>query len=71
MIEDLNKEELNSKREIMAQQYKEQIEFLKLQKEYNVLIRDITVAQAEALNAKLAIAQLNASTNEKDTQEGK
>jgi len=53
----LSDEEMAAKREEISQFYKENIEHLKIQKEYEEHLRDIEKARAERVQAQMFLAQ--------------
>ncbi len=55
--EELSEEQLSAKREEITQFYKENVEHLKTQLEYENLLRDIEKARAERIQAQLFISQ--------------
>lgn len=67
---ELSKEELQKRREEITNFYKENIKHLKVQKEYQELLRDIEKARAEQLQAQIFLAQAyNTQNEEEDGQE--
>jgi len=61
--EPLSKEEIIARRAEITAYYKESIEHLKVQKEYEELLRDIEEARASKLQTQLALSQYYASQN--------
>lgn len=55
--QELSEEQLSAKREEITQFYKENVEHLKIQLEYENLLRDIEKARAERIQAQVFIAQ--------------
>ena len=66
---ELSKEELQKRREEITAFYKENIKHLKVQKEYEELLRDVEKARAERLQAQMFLAQAYAA-GEEGEQEG-
>ena len=54
---ELTKEELQKRREEITAFYKENIKHLKVQKEYEELLRDIEQARAERIQSQMFLAQ--------------
>jgi hypothetical protein len=54
---ELSKEELKQRREEITSFYKENIKHLKVQKEYEELLRDIEKARAERIQSQMFLAQ--------------
>ena len=54
---ELTKEELQKRREEITAFYKENIKHLKVQKEYEELLRDIEKARAERVQSQMFLAQ--------------
>jgi len=61
---ELSKEELQNRREEITAFYKDNIKHLKVQKEYEELLRDVEKARAERLQAQMFMAQAYASGEE-------
>ena len=55
--QELSEEQLSAKREEITQFYKDNVEHLKTQLEYENLLRDIEKARAERIQAQVFIAQ--------------
>ena len=55
--QELSKEELQKRREEITAFYKENIKHLKVQKEYEELLRDVEKARAERVQAQMFLAQ--------------
>ena len=55
--QELSKEELKQRREEITSFYKENIKHLKVQKEYEELLRDIEQARAERVQSQMFLAQ--------------
>ena len=66
--QELSKEELQKRREEITAFYKENIKHLKVQKEYEELLRDVEKARAERVQAQMFLAQAYAASEE--PQEG-
>jgi|SRR5210317_86925 hypothetical protein len=66
---ELSKEELQKRREEITAFYKDNIKHLKVQKEYEELLRDVEKARAERLQAQMFLAQAYAASEEGE-QEG-
>ena len=62
--ENLSKEELKAKRAEITAYYKDHIKDLKVQKEYEELLRDIEKTRAERLQAQMFIAQTMAGPDQ-------
>ena len=60
----VSKEELDTKRKEITSYYEENIPHLKVQKEYEELLRDIEKTRAERLQAQMFIAQTMAAPPE-------
>lgn len=68
---ELSKEEIKARREEITAFYKENIKHLKVQKEYEELLRDVEKARAERLQSQMFLAQAYAAGEEGDpNQEG-
>lgn len=68
---ELSKEEIKARREEITAFYKENIKHLKVQKEYEELLRDVEKARAERLQSQMFLAQAYAAGEEGDSnQEG-
>lgn len=61
---ELSKEELQKRREEITAFYKDNIKHLKVQKEYEELLRDVEKARAERLQAQMFLAQAYAAGEE-------
>jgi hypothetical protein len=62
--ENVSKEELETRRKEITSYYEENIPHLKVQKEYEELLRDIEKVRAERLQAQMFIAQTMAAPPE-------
>jgi len=62
----LSKEEIAKRREEITNFYKENIKHLKVQKEYEELLRDVEKARAERIQAQMFLAQAYAAENPMD-----
>tara|TARA_R110000796_G_scaffold152829_1_gene269221 strand:+ start:109 stop:402 length:294 start_codon:yes stop_codon:yes gene_type:complete len=60
----LSKEELNARREEITAFYKDNIQHLKIQAEYEILLADIEKARAERMQAQMFMAQQYADQKE-------
>ena len=60
----VSKEEMNAKRKEITSYYEDNIPHLKIQKEYEELLRDIEKTRAERLQAQMFIAQTMAAPPE-------
>lgn len=67
--EELSKEELQKRREEITAFYKENIKHLKVQKEYEELLRDVEKARAERIQAQMFLAQAYAAGNEEEGED--
>lgn len=68
---ELSKEEIKARREEITAFYKENIKHLKVQREYEELLRDVEKARAERLQSQMFLAQAYAAGEEGDSnQEG-
>ena len=71
----LSKEELNARREEITAFYKDNIQHLKIQAEYETLLADIEKARAERIQAQMFMSQQYADQKEggvaSDSQEAK
>lgn len=65
----LSEAEMKERREKITAFYKENIKHLKVQKEYEELLRDVEKARVERLQAQMFMAQAYAAENE--SEEGK
>jgi len=65
---ELSKEELQKRREEITAFYKENIKHLKVQKEYEELLRDVEKARAERLQAQMFLAQAYAAGEEQEAE---
>lgn len=63
MDQELSKEEIAKRRQGISDFYADAIKHLKIQKEYEELLRDIEIARAERIQAQVALAQFHASQN--------
>tara|TARA_B110000858_G_C17740125_1_gene444515 strand:+ start:557 stop:832 length:276 start_codon:yes stop_codon:yes gene_type:complete len=61
---ELSKEEIKARREEITLFYKENIKHLKIQKEYEELLRDVEKARAERLQSQMFLAQAYAAESE-------
>jgi len=61
---ELSKEEIKARREEITAFYKENIKHLKVQKEYEELLRDVEKARAERLQSQMFLAQAYAAEEE-------
>lgn len=61
---ELSKEEIKARREEITAFYKENIKHLKVQKEYEELLRDVEKARAERLQSQMFLAQAYAADEE-------
>jgi hypothetical protein len=66
---ELSKEELQKRREEISAFYKDNIKHLKVQKEYEELLRDVEKARAERLQAQMFMAQAYAAGEEGESEE--
>jgi len=66
---ELSKEELKQRREEITSFYKENIKHLKVQKEYEELLRDIEKARAERVQSQMFLAQAYGAGQE-EAEEG-
>lgn len=64
--QELSKEEIQKRREEITAFYRENIKHLKVQKEYEELLRDVEKARAERIQAQMFLAQAYAANNEED-----
>lgn len=64
--QNLSKEEIQKRRQEITSFYSENIEHLKVQKEYEELLRDIEKARAERIQAQIFLAQAYNSSNEEN-----
>lgn len=55
--DEISKNEMNAKREEITAYYKDSIKHLKIQVEYETLLKDIEVARAERIQSQMFIAQ--------------
>ena len=67
--QELSKEELQKRREEITAFYKENIKHLKVQKEYEELLRDVEKARAERIQAQMFLAQAYAAGNEEEGED--
>lgn len=65
---ELSKEELQKRREEITNFYKENIKHLKVQREYEELLRDVEKARAERIQAQMFLAQAYANNNEAEEE---
>lgn len=63
---ELSKEEIRERKRELTEFYQESIEHLKVQLEYETLLRDISKARAEKLQADSFIAQVMSAVEEED-----
>jgi len=68
--QELSKEELKKRREEITAFYKENIKHLKVQKEYEELLRDIEKARAERVQSQMFLAQAYGAGQEEEMSEG-
>ncbi len=66
---ELSKEEIKARREEITAFYKENIKHLKVQKEYEELLRDVEKARAERLQSQMFLAQAYAADEEGEEAE--
>jgi len=66
---ELSKEELQKRREEITAFYKDNIKHLKVQKEYEELLRDVEKARAERLQSQMFLAQAYAAGEENESEE--
>lgn len=66
---ELSKEELQKRREEITAFYQENIKHLKVQKEYEELLRDVEKARAERIQAQMFLAQAYASQNNSEEED--
>ena len=66
---ELSKEEIKARREEITAFYKENIKHLKVQKEYEELLRDVEKARAERLQSQMFLAQAYAAGEENSEEE--
>ena len=67
--QELSKEELKQRREEITAFYKENIKHLKVQREYEELLRDVEKARAERVQAQMFLAQAFGSGQEESDEE--
>ena len=67
--QELSKEEIQKRREEITAFYKENIKHLKVQKEYEDLLRDIEKARAERIQAQMFLAQAYGDGNEEEGED--
>jgi len=68
--QELSQEEIKARREEITAFYKENIKHLKVQKEYEELLRDVEKARAERLQSQMFLAQAYAASEEEEGVEG-
>lgn len=68
--EELSPEDIKKRREEITAFYKENIKHLKVQKEYEELLRDVEKARAERVQAQVFLAQAYAAGEEGGGEEG-
>ena len=68
---DMSPEEMAERKSTLTQFYKDQIEFLKIQLEYEILLADVEDARARAVYAQVKTAQMIAgpSKEQPNTEE--
>ena len=66
---ELSKEEIRERKRELTEFYQESIEHLKVQLEYETLLRDISKARAEKLQADSFIAQVMSAVEEEEDDE--
>ena len=67
--ETLSREEIQRRKQELTEFYTESIQHLKVQLEYEELLRDIAKARAEKLQADAFVAQVMSSIEEDDEEE--
>ena len=67
--EELSPEDIKKRREEITAFYKENIKHLKVQKEYEELLRDVEKARAERVQAQMFLAQAYAAGEEGGEEE--
>ena len=67
--QELSKEELQKRREEITAFYQENIKHLKVQKEYEELLRDVEKARAERIQAQMFLAQAYIAGNEEEGED--
>ena len=67
--QELSKEELKKRREEITAFYRENIKHLKVQKEYEELLRDIEKARAERVQSQMFLAQAYGAGQEEEMSE--
>ena len=67
--EPLTKEEVLQRKQELTDFYKENIEHLKVQLEYETLLRDISKARAERLQADAFVSQIMNAVNDDEEEE--
>lgn len=67
--ESLSKEEILRRKQELTDFYKENIEHLKVQLEYETLLKDISKVRAERLQADAFVSQVMNSVNDDDEEE--
>ncbi len=67
--QELSKEELKQRREEITTFYKENIKHLKVQKEYEELLRDIEKARAERVQSQMFLAQAYGASQEEPQED--
>lgn len=67
--EELSPEDIKKRREEITAFYKENIKHLKVQKEYEELLRDVEKARAERVQAQVFLAQAYAAGEEAGEEE--
>ena len=66
---EMSKEELDNRRKEITNFYKQSIPHLKVQKEYEELLRDVEKARAERIQAQMFLSQAYASQNNEMEEE--
>lgn len=66
---ELSKEEIKARREEITAFYRENIKHLKVQKEYEELLRDVEKARAERLQSQMFLAQAYAAGEKGDSNQ--
>lgn len=65
---ELSPEEIKERKENLKKYYLENMEYLKVQKEYEELLRDIEVIKAERLQTQIALAQYYANSQKAEEE---
>lgn len=69
MEPELSKEEIAKRREEITAFYNDAIKHLKIQKEYEELLRDIEVARAQRIETQVQLSNFYASQNPDDAKQ--